>query len=456
MAKIAFLIYNKTEKNNKRGRKETASFDGQSNVGAYMIIHAMTKAGFKIDFCSPDTAKLFDIVLVSLTSPYDVYNLLSVIARHPDFQPEKRTFQVIIGGFGVINIISLRNYIDFAFFGRVENEIAADVKEILANKDIVRPYVMSLKHGIHEVKLNQSQPYPHELEIRPNNFKEKHIGCPRKCLFCQYTFSRKWTGKESDFFEGSMGYNTGGELIFNQILPAIENNIDCLPKGRMQTAIDGFSERLRMAFNKRYSNEMIIETLEKLSEVWPGNRLLIHLYMIGSYPTETEEDFQEFIRTIQQVKPKGKQIVIKMHVSAFRASPLTPAAYLPVNIHRDWRAISQTRKLQKWGGDIYLGENISLAWDMYIESGMSHFKQVLIERATEESDSLIHTILFSKKLEHLKKNQQLIALKHHFDLMPYIREYDVNEKLPTWYLESYIPNKEIRHTAQKLKRTLWI
>jgi hypothetical protein len=175
--------------------------------------------------------------------------------------------------------------------------------------------------------------------------------------------------------------------------------------------------------------------------------------MIGSYPTETLADFYEFVETIKQVCPV-KPILIKMHVSTFRPSPLTPSAYLPVNLKINWRNLSETYKLKKSGGDIFKTENLVLSWGMYIESTMQVLKQIIIERATEESDQLINTILFSKKLKQLKANQQLLAIQDKFDLIQYTREYDVNEKLPTWYLESYISNDVIKRTAQKLKKNL--
>jgi hypothetical protein len=62
MPKVAFLVYDSW----REARRKDDSFDGLSNIGAYMLIDAAKKDGVNIDFCSVDSASKYDIVFTSL------------------------------------------------------------------------------------------------------------------------------------------------------------------------------------------------------------------------------------------------------------------------------------------------------------------------------------------------------------------------------------------------------
>ena len=101
---IAFLVYPAED---KPGRRKNKSFDWTTNAGAYMVIDVLRRSGRDVKFCSPESAKEHDIVLVSLTSTFDVYNFIRAVGRKKSWR--KRDFTVVVGGFGLQNVVPLRH-----------------------------------------------------------------------------------------------------------------------------------------------------------------------------------------------------------------------------------------------------------------------------------------------------------------------------------------------------------
>lgn len=433
---IAFLVFKKFFCDSNRKNK---SFDGQSNIGAYIIKDVLERNGYKVDFCSPETACKFNIVLISLTSSYDVLNLLKSVI--PLSKWKNRKFKVIIGGAGVQNITALREYIDYAVFGRGENIICDLIYKIKKGKEFIHKSVINFSMGITNVKMSQAMKlYPHEIDIYPKKYKEKVIGCNKKCLFCHYSFAREILYLNSNIYDFPIEYmEQAKEMLFVDLL---KSNI---AKKKIRTAIDGQSERLRNCFNKRISNELIKRTIETISLQNKNNKIWLYIYTIGGYPTEAECDREEIKEVLNSCNLKGGKVFINFHVSRFRPSPLTPSAYLPIDFSFDWKTCNYK---------IVEKENLIATFDYSRESLFHYFCQLFVERATAETDDIIKTILFSKKLNKMKVKQKFRAIINKFDITQYVREYSTEEKLPTWYLESYIPNEKIKKMANILKKRL--
>lgn len=436
MANVAFLVFNKKLANSRRKDK---SFDGGSNIGAYIIKDILERNKIDVSFCSPEFADKYKIVLVSLTSTYDVLNFLENIISIKTWK--KRNFKVIAGGAGLQNIYPLREYIDYGVFGRGENIIVRLIQSILTKKDFLHESVMNLSRGIYPVKIAQAKRlYPFEIDVKPVKYQERMLGCKNKCLFCHYTFAREYCKQGNTDYQSPVGFSkTTDEILFRELL------LKSKFKGRIRTAIDGQSERLRFAFNKRISNEQIKKTLEELSVRWQGESVWVFIYTIGNYPTESEKDRREIEELMRTIQIKGKNVCIYFHISIFRPSPLTPSVYLPVNLEYDW---------SKRDYKIINTDNLHVNYDFSREGLFSFFSTLIIERATEKTDQIIETMLFNKKLNKMDSVQKYNALRNTFDLTDYTREYSTEEQLPTWYLESYIDNEKIKTMANKLKKKL--
>lgn len=275
MADIAILVYSGRTRSQKRKGK---TFDAWSNVGAYVVKDILERAGYSVGWTTADAAHQYKIVLVSLTSLFDVYNLIESVAHLTTWQKAHRRFVVVAGGFGLQNVYPLRQWVDFAGFGRAEGFIVDLVAALLAGRDYDSEHVMPLREQIRPVRMAQVRElYPHPVQVGDFLFQETVLGCPLQCAFCHYTHARKWIGGDPANYVRRGEYSGNAEGLFVQSADLVDGDN---PQSRIITGMDGFSERLRFAVNKRISNEALIEVLTEASARSTG-WVRYKLYMIG-------------------------------------------------------------------------------------------------------------------------------------------------------------------------------
>jgi len=421
---IAFLAYYPEKKRSKNN-----SFEGNYNIGANVIMDVLKRKGIACDICTPDTAQKYKIVLVSLTSEYDCLALYRAIALLPTWQPGRK-FKVVAGGAGMQNPTVIRNYIDYAVFGRGENIIHPLIDCVLGGGVFTHESVMNLP-DIHPVKLCQSlELYPHEINLGKGRgcrcWKESFIGCPNKCLFCHYTWARKKIGGDT-YYQGELTMNRSIECLWKDI-PRINKK-----EGRIRSAIDGFSERLRMVYGKHISNQEIIDGINHLGS-FEGITVLL-VYNISNMPHETEEDREELYKTIKKATPKNRVIVV-FQSTPFRPSLLTPLQWSPVTLYPATSDLSAEV--------IHDSDKLRVMHSFSNESPYSQIQTVIVSRATPETNKLFHALCFHPQLRKGTARQKVNLLQRSFDLTPYLREYDADEKHPAWFLSSYTDNAKLR------------
>lgn len=440
MTDIAMLVFGGRTRRQKRKAK---TFDGWSNVGAYVVRDILERAGYRVGWTTADAAHQYKVVLVSLTSLFDVYNLIESVAHLTTWQKDKRRFVVVAGGFGLQNVYPLRHWVDFAAFGRAEVFIVDLVAALLAGRDYDSQHVMPLREEIRPVEIAQApELYPHPVQVGDFLFTETVLGCPLRCNFCHYTHARRWLGSDPSEYVRRGEYSGNAEGLFVQSAALVG---DDNPQSRIITGIDGFSERLRYAMNKRISNETLISVLTEAS-TRGGDWVRYKLYMIGGYPSETDADLSEFIETMQHVRAPGARLIVAVHLTPFRASPLTPSAWLPVNVRYDWRVLANRT----------IAENGQYrAWfDNWIDGPFQHLMDTIIGRATEQSDELIGQLAISWRASKLRSSDAIEAIERHWTIESYTRAYTVSEQLPTWYLQSYQPTGALERAGARLLRIL--
>ena len=417
---IAFLAYYPLKK-----RQKNNSFEGNYNIGANVIIDVLRRNGINCDICIPDTANKYKFVLVSLTSDYDCIALYKAVALLPSWQLGRK-FTVVAGGAGMQNPITIRNYIDYAVFGRAENIIYPLIECIMGGNIFTHESVMNLP-DIHRVKLGHaSKLYPHSIDLGQKQWKESFIGCPNKCLFCNYTWSRKKLGKET-YYQGDLTKKRSIECLWKDI-PKISKK-----EGRIRTAIDGFSERLRMIYGKRISNQEVIDGINHIGSFQGITVLLV--YNISNMPHETQEDKEELYKTILKANPENRVIVV-FQSTPFRPSLLTPLQWAPVTLYPATSDLS--------ANVIHDSDNLRVMHSFSNESPWSQLQTVIVSRATPETDKLFHILCFHPKLKKGTAREKVRLLKRSFNLSPYLREYDEEKKHPAWFLSSYTDNKKLR------------
>lgn len=315
---IAFLAYYPEKK-----RSDNNSFDGNYNIGANVIMDILRRKGVSCDICTPDTAQKYKTVLISLTSDYDCIALYRAVALLPTWQPGRK-FKVIAGGAGMQNPTAIRRYVDYAVFGRAENIIHPMVDCILGGGVYTNPSVMNLP-DIHPVKISQSTDLlPNSIGLgNGRNWKESFIGCPNKCLFCHYTWARKKIGGNT-YYQGGLTDSKSPEFLWKDIFTINKK------QGRIRTAIDGSSERLRIAYGKKISNQEIIAGINHLGS-FEGTTVVL-AYNISNMPNESPEDRDELYATVRKAGPKNRVIVV-FQSTPFRPSLLTPLQWAPVTLY---------------------------------------------------------------------------------------------------------------------------
>jgi radical SAM superfamily enzyme YgiQ (UPF0313 family) len=430
----AFLVYAPL-----RQRRADNSFDGNDNIGAKVIADALTRAGLRVGYVTPESAHTVPLVLISLTSTYDIYALLECVALRADWQPGARAFKVLAGGFGMQNPIAIRKYIDYAAFGRAHEWVESVVRAILAGAEPEHESVMDMRR-MNPVKISQGELYPHEVD----GFKEEFTGCPLKCKFCHYTFARKHQGTDDSYSYDHGGVYaqsmlTGGstpEVTWPQLLT--------WPKkaGRVRVAIDGFSERLRYMYGKRISNADIVAGLNNMGSYGPNATVLL-VYNIVNFPGETDADYQEFVDTVSQADPAYRMVMV-IHSTPFRPSLATPMQWEGVSLTPDWSKRRAKVIIDK--------PNLRVVHSFTLETPWSHLRSIVVERATPDDDAAIHAITFSPKLAAANHGEALRMFKRNWSPEKWLAERDIDGPSPAPYLSGYLPDATLRKMARKMRQ----
>lgn len=394
-----------------------------------MLIDVARRSGIDIAFCSVDSARNFDVVLVSLTSVYDVLSFYQQVRPHPDWREGYRRFRVLVGGFGCQNPLPMFGFADAFWFGRCENEFV----QLLRDHDFEHPSLMRSSE-VRMCQINQSNTlYPHAVELKTginghDNYQESIMGCPNKCLFCHYSFSRKYI-KTSEHYNLSQ-YGNGHTQELDMF------NLDELSPHCAQITIgmDGISERLRFLVNKPISDEKVKDTILRISNETQikGEAVFLKLYNIIGYESESEEDYEAFKMLFQGLTDRmRKRVIVIVHSTPLHPSPATPLVFSAVNLHTTFGA--------KRGSVIYdSGGKLLVLHSRYNASNWATMEALVVERYTEQYHALLDLLCFNKKFQSQKADWKIKYVEDKYDITDLTRAYDVEERVPTWFLESYM------------------
>lgn len=446
---IAWLIFDGENAGAKRHKN--SSFLGLGNAGAIIVgLDIQRQTGVEVGHCTAETAHNFDIILVSFTSNYDIIAFARSVYKIPGWRKGVRQFLVVGGGFGMQNPYHVQEWLDFAYFGRAEDEIG---QIVAANFEYESDSLMRIKDkGIHPVMFRQVDKMLsiEGMHIGGKNFdlKEEMHGCPNKCTYCHYTYARKHEGRK-DFV---MEFSTGKSVELEWMDPCLYQG----DKPDIITALDGISERSRYLHNRRLPNETVerflIEVLKKTSCAGIDVNLYNIIGMEGATPNDWEY-FVDMIERVGRIDFGGKKMRVKITNTPFRPSPITPAAYSAVNL--DYKKEFSEEALK-----IIYDMEYSVNWNKDrvvkffqrspLESEASLLSDVCVIRGgVKNSEKVFNLFAFNSKFRALRRGEQYEYLQKNYDLTELTREYSTDEPLPTWFLESYIPNDVIKKIRQK-------
>lgn len=411
--------------------------DTRQFVGLRVIIDAVERAGYTVEWAGKATVHKYDIVLVSLTSDCDWWTYIAERVRW-----QKGNYQVIIGGAGLLHITPFLPFADYFVWGRGENTVPNLIKAIDGSEECQANSVVSAEDFTENGEYYIEQvdcPYPHTLKLtEKKNYCEGAMGCNHKCLFCGYTWQRKFLS-EKDYYQMSDSLFGGIEDKELALLDYIDNKANVNFSKLRTTAIDGFSERLRFSVNKKISDDMLKSFLRDMitSSAKPHQ---LKLYNLCGLPTETEDDWWELIEAFRSTdvltNHTGKQWSIVLHTTPFRAMPATPMACAPMS-YRNYRG-EFGRILGKGlkGNIIYQGKMLWVVESMGTDSLSTVILSAIAHRGGARDTENIIKISTNKKFWAASSPVKQATLEKYFDVGRLFKAY-TPEELPTRYLRTY-------------------
>lgn len=405
------------------------------NAGMAVVTDILRRNGYNdIDYCSSVNVNKFDMILFSVTSDCDWWEF---IAERLTW--EKGDYKVVVGGQGVLNVRPFLEFADFFMLGRAEGEIEKLAYHINhADHDYESDYTINSKKFSPDkiYKINQvDKIYPYDIQLdNGKTYHEDIIGCNHKCLFCGYTWHRKQAQQEEFAYSGL--WNGGADR--ERAMLDLHNGIDVNLVKLRTTAIDGLSQRLRFMVNKKITRDILREFIERLANCEKPHQ--VKFYNIIGYPTETQDDWFEFLEDIKYVDEKmnkrEKQTCILLHSTPFRAMPATPLACKPMSYKNYRGEIAKVLGKGYKGNIFYQGNAIWAVESMATESLPTVFQSAIVWRGTENDCENIKKLALSKKFKTASSSVKLKTLEKYFDAAKLFGEF-APEDLPTNYLRTY-------------------
>jgi hypothetical protein len=409
------------------------SFNTRLFAGLAVVIDILNRAGHNIDYAGSATVHKYDVVLVSITSDCDWWEFIAERVRW-----QRGNYNVVVGGAGVLNVRPFLQWVDYFVLGRAEG-IIDELINLLDGKSgdtgnhviDTKSFNMGKQYHLKQVE----NIYPHDIKLENGNiYHEDIIGCNHRCLFCGYTWHRKNSAHQTFEYSGLWNGGKDRERAMLDMNDGIEVDLVKL----RTTAIDGLSERIRVAVNKRITRDILREFLVRLASCEKPHQ--VKFYNIIGYPTETTDDWFEFLEDIQladsEFNKQDKQTSILLHSTPFRAMPATPLACKPMQYKNFRGAIAKTLGPKLKGNIFYQGNAMWAVESMATESLPTVIQSAIVWRGTEKDSDNFAKIALSKKFNASSAPVKQATLEKYFDVKTLFGEFNSGD-LPTRYLNTY-------------------
>jgi radical SAM superfamily enzyme YgiQ (UPF0313 family) len=364
-------------------KKRESFFDGQNYIGLRYIVSQINTDKYEITYVSKDTINTVDFVLISLTSYYDILNLIN------ELHGVKCTCKIIVGGAGLSNVDILRDVVDVAIVGRGENII----NEILDGQvEVPGIWYRQTNYDLKsKIKIRELEDYITIPDPILGQYCEQSIGCQRKCYFCEYSWKNRYKSK-SDIYHSGLADR---ETRLEEVDWTIYKNKDLV------TAVDGIDEKTRKIINKPITNETIINKINEIYEQ-PKDYLSLKLYCLLGYPFEKDFYPEELLDAITSCRRDHKNRLNVVMVSPhFMPMPFTPMECEPVN------PINFRNKIKKYDFRRYQTGNIKVFWPWSLASGpINALEATVLHRGTKDDAPAIKKILCSSKYKSLAADEK--------------------------------------------------
>lgn len=384
-------------------------------IGALVIKAELEANGYPVDICTYEQAHKYELVLVSMTSTWDIYEFYKSM-KNAGWK--NRKFKALLGGFGCQNPFALDDFIDWAFFGRAEGIITEVVKNILSGIEPDYPFITNLKTP----KVTTARPVQYlsiyEVKYGKNcsTWKEEFTGCPFTCKFCHYTWNRKNVREGDPGKYLNDGISTGSKEVMLMDVIDYEEKL-----GRVTAGLDGYSERLRFLYGKPITWRIMEGALDHMAS-FKGNSYM-KIYNITNFPSETPEDEKEFVDFCKDYCSNTSKadgiLSVEVFNTAFRPSINTPMERMPVRLFPEARRENLS---------IAAGSGIVIKYTHLIQGAWMHLADVIAIRYNYKKDKDIINFIATNESFNKKSNaKKLEYFLANFEISDYIREYSWDE-----------------------------
>ena len=457
MAKAQVAVY--IQQAYDRQTYSDESFGVRQFAGVHVVADALRQAGIEVDFCDISRVSEYRVILVPIVSCCDWFSFIAERVRWQGFNGV-----IVVGGAGVMNIRPFRPYFDYAVLGRGEVVAVEVVGTILAGGRPAGPSVIDSERfdpDEPKVMAQAVEVYPREIEmqwcsrqgLRLATWKESQIGCPYGCAFCGYTNHRKYTGGEfnvagEDGKDGGFAHSNMGEMTLMQTRNTTPE--EWFQKGNLLIGLDGFSERLRFMANKPISDALLRRFLA--GAVSLPNSYKLRMFNVVGLPTETREDWFEFLAAIKDVDAAadpGPLWYIDLHSTPFRPLPGTPGA--------GWQAAYEEFRGEikgTLGPDVphryrfFQGRRIVVVETFSTESLARGIIEAVCHRGTEAHQEVARSIALDRRFASAGAPLKRKMLEAAIDTRALFQEFSY-EEMPTRYLRGWRPERVVKSIADR-------
>lgn len=413
--KLPDAVEGVVKKNNKIAIVHVKTRNEAITIGALVIKKELELNGYTVDICTYEKAHNYELVMVSMTSTLDLYEFYASMKKA---KWQNRKFIALLGGFGCQNPFALEDFIDWAFFGRAEYIITEVVDKLLNNDSIDYEFMTPLKNPRVTFARPVQSLYDFTVKYGKNNseWQEEFTGCPYTCKFCHYTWNRKNVRNGDPHKYLNDGISTGSKEVMLMDVVDYEEKL-----GRVTAGMDGYSERLRFLFGKPITWEIMEGALDHMAS-FKGNSYM-KIYNICNFPTETQEDEQEFIDFcrgyISSTSKKDGILSVEVFNTAFRPSINTPMERMPARLFPEARR----ENLQ-----IASGSGIVIKYTHLIQGAWMHLSDVIAIRYNVSKDKDVIDFLATDEAFNKKSNaNKLDYFNSKYDIGHFTREYTWDE-----------------------------
>lgn len=411
--------------------------DARQFVGLRVVIDCLEQAGYTVEYAGLATVHEYNVVLVSLTSDCDWWPYIQERMRW-----RTGSYRVLIGGAGVLHVAPFLPWFDVAMLGRGEELIVPLVDAEAAGDKYHHPSVLYADEfdadGIWQI-MQTDRPYGRRIRLSSKrDFCENAIGCNHRCLFCGYTWHRKFV---SPYDHYAMDDALFGNIADRErAMLDLDRDPQSVDFSRLRTtAIDGFSERLRCGVNKPITDAILRKFMGAMlaSDAKPHQ---IKLYNICGYPSETDDDWREFFDALCKAdidaREKQKQWAIVLHSTPFRPMPATPmacASMSKINYRgRPARILGTGLK----GGLIYQGQNLWAVESKGTEGLATVMLSAIAHRGAVNDQDAVCRLCATRKFWTASSLVRENTLARYFDMDRLFGAF-TPQTLPSRYLRTY-------------------